>query len=298
MQKILTIIVTYNAIKWAEKCFTSLYKSTIPLDIFVIDNGSTDGTQEYITTNNPNIIFHQSPTNLGFGKANNIGIKYAIDNNYDYVYLLNQDAWILHDTIEKLIKIHEKYPQYGILSPIQVQANMKDLDSNFSSYMCNYEKDTSFFNDLYFNQRKDIYTVPDIMAAHWLISRECLLNVGGFSPTFPHYGEDNNYANRTLFHGFDIGIVPSAIAIHDRSNRKRTLEKEAYMTYIYALIIISNIYKPIPNQILHIIKYFLRFILKNKTIQPLKYCYKIINNRNKIKENTRISKTKGAFLNL
>jgi N-acetylglucosaminyl-diphospho-decaprenol L-rhamnosyltransferase len=74
MPEIHIIIVTYNAMKWAERCFTSLRTSSVPVKSIVIDNGSVDGTQDYIKNNFPEVDFTQSQTNLGFGKANNIGI--------------------------------------------------------------------------------------------------------------------------------------------------------------------------------------------------------------------------------
>ena len=76
---LLVIIVTYNAMKWVDRCFDSLIDSTYPNDVFVVDNGSTDGTQDYIKSKYPNVIFVQSGENLGFGKANNLGFKYAIE---------------------------------------------------------------------------------------------------------------------------------------------------------------------------------------------------------------------------
>ena len=53
--KLLVIVVTYNAMPWAEKCFTSLRKSSIPSDVIVVDNGSTDGSQDYIRTHFPEV---------------------------------------------------------------------------------------------------------------------------------------------------------------------------------------------------------------------------------------------------
>jgi GT2 family glycosyltransferase len=60
MPKIYVIIVTYNAMKWAEKCFSSLKSSSVPVTCIVIDNGSTDGTQHFIQTHFPEIDFIQS----------------------------------------------------------------------------------------------------------------------------------------------------------------------------------------------------------------------------------------------
>ena len=75
MPKIYVIIVTYNAMKWAERCFSSLRKSSVPVHTIVVDNGSIDGTQEFITTHFQEVEFVQSAENLGFGKANNLGME-------------------------------------------------------------------------------------------------------------------------------------------------------------------------------------------------------------------------------
>src|SRR5579871_5439126 len=96
--KVLVIIVTYNGMKWMSKCMHTLYNTNMPIDVVVIDNGSTDGTQKFIIENYPQAQFIQSQQNLGFGKANNIGILKAIEENYDYAFLLNQDGYLEPDT--------------------------------------------------------------------------------------------------------------------------------------------------------------------------------------------------------
>ena len=90
--------------KWIDKCINSVLNSTLYAKIILIDNGSTDGTLEYISNNFPQAIILPNQKNLGFGKANNLGIEYALSHNCDYVYLLNQDAWIEENTLEILVK--------------------------------------------------------------------------------------------------------------------------------------------------------------------------------------------------
>lgn len=296
MNSVLVIIVTYNGMQWLDRCLSSVYKSSVPLDVIVIDNGSTDGTQSYVNDKYRQVKLVQSLENLGFGRANNIGLQYALDYDYDYVYLLNQDAWIMPDTISKLISMHRKYPVYGILSPFQLQANMEYLDKNFVSGVCSYPSNSYLFDDLYFNRLKDVYTVPTVMAAHWLISRKCFQQVGGFSPTFPHYGEDDNYANRTLYHGFKVGIVPTAIAVHDRENRKETKQQLIYREYIGWLVLLSNIH----NRSAHVKRrlfgrLFLQ-IISFRSLAPLRYFYCMVINISKVKNNMHISESKCAFM--
>lgn len=296
MSSVLVIIVTYNGMHWLDRCLNSVYGSFVSLDVIVIDNGSTDGTQAYIDKNYQQIKFIQSQENLGFGRANNIGLQYALDYDYDYVYLLNQDAWIMPDTVGKLIDIHKKNPTYGILSPFQLQANMQYIDKNFVSGVCSYSSNPDFLNDLYFNRLKEIYAVPFVMAAHWLISKKCFQQVGGFSPTFPHYGEDDNYANRVLYHGFKIGIVPGVIAIHDRENREETKQHRIYRGYIAWLVLLSNVYDGASHVKREILKRLFMQIISFRSLIPLKYCWYIVVNMHKIKMNVTKSRSKCAFL--
>lgn len=293
--KLLIIIVTYNAMKWAKRCFDSLQTSSVVPDVFVVDNGSTDGTQTFVQNNYPEVIFQQSETNLGFGAANNIGLKYALDNNYDYVYLLNQDAWVMTDTFEKLIKISQNNPEFGLISPMQMNADLYHIDKNFCSNIFSYYKQ-EIINDIYNRNLKYIYeTTPFVMAAHWFLTRKCIQKVGLFSPTFKHYGEDNNYAHRIVYHGFKIGITPQLKVVHDRGERVDSFEKIMYLYYISFLVALSN-----PLNISNFItiaeksaKCFY-LILKFKSLKPIFYFWKIIFSITMILKNKKISQNKSC----
>lgn len=296
--KLLVVIVTYNAMQWAERCFDSMRKSTIKPDVFVVDNGSTDGTQEYIQQNYPEVKFIQSKENLGFGKANNMGMQYALDNEYDYVYLLNQDAWVMPVTFEKLIEISQKHPEYGILSPFQMNADMKHIDVNFIKYVCSWKSNADIFNDLYNQSFDDIYSVSFVMAAHWFITSDCLKKVGGFSPSFPHYGEDDNYLERAKFYDFKIGIVPSLRVVHDRGWRIDPPEKRIYMGYISSIKCLSSPRTSCKMAIAKILNVNIKLIFKYGSAKPISNIFKVLSDIRKINKNKKISITKDcAFLN-
>jgi GT2 family glycosyltransferase len=298
--KLLVIIVTYNAMQWAKRCFDSLKASKIANDVFVVDNGSSDGTQDYIKNNYPTVIFKQSETNLGFGKANNIGLQYALDNHYDYVYLLNQDAWIMPDTFEKLVKVQRENPVFGILSPMQLQGNEKNFDKNFRNLALYRPLNDVFpIDDLYFDDLKDVYEVNFVMAAHWLISIDCLKKVGGFSPTFRHYGEDDNYIQRTKYYNFKIGVVPNANAIHDRADRVISKKQQMYFDYKQWLVKMSNPLNPNKHFKYFIIRDTISKVKKYRSIVPIKYCCILLKEYKQIIENELFSiHNQGAFLNI
>lgn len=237
MRTIFVIIVTYKGHKWYERCFTSLRDSEYPVQTIVVDNASNDGTVEYIREYFPEIHLIESEENLGFGRANNIGMRYALDNGCDYVFLLNQDAWIEPNTIFELLRVAEKNPEYGILSPIHLNADKSSIEPHLLSYIANDKiTDPTFVQDLYFNTLKEVYTSKYINAAGWLLPKNTLNTIGGFDPIFYHYEEDDDYLNRVLYHGLKVGIVPTARMVHDHhagnsilSNEQLTIRRQQYL---------------------------------------------------------------------
>ncbi len=213
MSRLLVIIVTYNAMRWIERCFASLAASTLASDVFVVDNGSTDGTLEWLQEHRAdNLTVRRSASNCGFGAGNNLALSYALERGYEYVYLLNQDAWVMPDCFEKLIGAAQTHPGYGILSPMQLQADGVTPDRLFAKHCGKSLRKAGVGG-------AEVVEVKFVMAAHWLVTRECLEVTGGFSPTFQQYGEDDNYIDRARYWAFRTGVVPAAKAIHDRGQR-------------------------------------------------------------------------------
>lgn len=212
------IIATYNAMKWAERCFGSLRRSSLPVKIIVVDNGSTDGTQDFIKKNFPEVEFIQSEENLGFGKANNIGIEKAYKQGAEFFYLMNQDAWIFEDSFEKLLEVYENHPhkeEIGILSPMHLDGSELRLDPHFEMYLARESTSTRVLSDLFFNRPENTYPSKFINAAHWLLPKTTIENVGGFNPYFFHGAEDHDYVNRVHFHGLKVFFTTHSKVVHD-----------------------------------------------------------------------------------
>lgn len=216
MYSVYVIVVTYKGKKWYDRCFSSLLASNLPLHIVAIDNASNDGSVEFITKNYPGIKLIECKENLGFGRGNNLGLSYALTHECDYVFLLNQDAWIEPNTIETLVSIHQHYKEYGILSPMHLNVDKTGL---VMKHFCRQPDNEKLITDLYFNRLTDIYETKYIHAAAWLLPRNTLEIVGGFDPIFTHYEEDDDYLNRVRFHKLKIGVCPSARIIHDHKER-------------------------------------------------------------------------------
>ena len=214
---------------WLDKCLDSINSSKYK--IVVVDNHSSDETVKHLKSNYPLIKLFEEDKNLGFGQANNKGISYALNQGAEHLFLLNQDAYLIDDCLDKLIAFQQKHPKYGILSAIHTNAGQTKLDRNFSKYV-NFDANPHFYSDhVLDNALKEVYEVPFVNAAGWLISKSCLMKVGGFDPIFFHYGEDDNFCQRVLYHGFKIGVLPKVFMIHDREDREKPEVKrfsEAY----------------------------------------------------------------------
>ncbi len=243
--KIFVIIVTYKGHQWYERCFTSLRDSEYPVQTIVIDNASKDGTVEYIREHFPEIHLIESKENLGFGRANNIGMRYALDHGCDYVFLLNQDTWIEPTSITDLVRIHQQYPEYGVLSPMHVTADKKGLYIEIEDGKTDHAN--SLLSDCYFQSLKDVYTFKYINAAAWLMTRKTLETVGGFDPIFFLYGEDDNYLQRMEYHGVKLGLAPKIRITHDhqKGERNNTNEYRLYRAEQSKLAEYTNILKPL-----------------------------------------------------
>ena len=129
--KILVIVVTYNGLKWLDRCLGSVRASELPADLYVWDNDSTDGSADWVRGHFPEAKLVRSADNLGFAEANNMGFRYALDKGYDYVYLLNQDAWLEPSTLGTLVAASEAHPDYAVLSPLQMTDGFQALDKQF-----------------------------------------------------------------------------------------------------------------------------------------------------------------------
>ena len=234
--KVLVIIVSYNFERWIDRCLGSLRSSEHPVDTVVIDNASQDQTLRRIKKDYPEVRLIESKTNLGFGQANNIGMKMALEEGYTHVFLLNQDAWIDPNTIGTLVDLSQRHPSYGILSPVHLTGKGDKPDPGFGHYA-----ELQTLQDL---PSEDILQVPFVNAAFWMIPIHVLQKVGEFCPLFYHYGEDKDFVNRLHYHQYQVGYSPQVFGNHDREYRPSTHEGFLRTESVYHLSEYVNINHP------------------------------------------------------
>jgi GT2 family glycosyltransferase len=239
--KVVAVVVTYNGSRWVNSCFSSLVKSNFPIDVFAVDNNSSDDTVEMIRKNFPEVSVIENKHNAGFGEANNQAMRIAVKRNADYVLLLNQDAWIEPDTIRTLISSLESETSYGIISPLHYNGSGEKLDGAFLNYV-----NRSYDLEKIKSDPK-IFPVEFINAAAWLVSRDCLEKVGGFGYLFHQYGEDRDFIQRLRFSNLKIGFITTTRIFHDRPDKRFDFNQEERVTWYYTTgcrVRLADINKP------------------------------------------------------
>ena len=121
--KVTVVIPNYNGLKFMEPCFAALEaQSEKNFDVLVVDNGSTDGSVEWLKESGIPSVF--LPENIGFPGAFNIGIKKA---ETPYVILLNNDTEPKPDYIREMIRMIERSPKIFSVSSRIIQLHHKEL---------------------------------------------------------------------------------------------------------------------------------------------------------------------------
>ena len=132
MKQVTVIIPNWNGSKYLEKCLDALLVQQGVFGVIVVDNGSTDGSQELLQNRYPQVKSIFLSENTGFCHACNVGIK---ESNTPYVILLNNDTEVLPGFVEKLVEAIEKDERIFSVSAqmLQIQ-DSKLIDSAGDMY--------------------------------------------------------------------------------------------------------------------------------------------------------------------
>lgn len=209
------VIVSFNGGPWMADCLRALRESSVPMRVIVVDNASSDDTRA-IVAGFPEVTLLPQGENLGFGRANNIGIARALADGAQQVFILNQDTVLATDCLEHLAREAAADPALGILCPLQLDGDGAAMDPTFLRYYVAPHA-TAYLTDAVMGHAiAGHYRAHALPAAAWLFTREFLEQVGGFDPLFFLYCEDDDLCARARHHGFGIALVPAARFRHLR----------------------------------------------------------------------------------
>lgn len=223
------VIVTFNSSRYIEKLLGSINLYEPDAKIVIIDNASHDDTLLLIKQY-PDVSVLPQARNLGFGKANNMGISFALQNGAEFIYLLNHDALLVEPITHTLINLLRRNPEIGIVSPFQFHPDNIHLEFSFARFMFQQGILERYFGEIRTKSLSEYYIVDFVQAASWFIPATVFRTIGGFDPIFFHYGEDNNFLQRLKYHHLKAAVVPRLSIVHETNPIKSTYKKN-YNSY-------------------------------------------------------------------
>ena len=225
MPTLSVVVVTWNAKKYVDLCLRSLANiKDISAEVIVVDNASTDGTPELISECFPEFRLIRNETNLGFSKANNIGIREARGT---FICLVNSDVIVPEGCFRILADFLRAEPSVGMVGPQMIAPNGSISRSamRFPSLRSAIARALSLDHkpsisrmlkcQLMADFPHDVTQDVDILNGwFWMIRREALDEVGLLDEQFFMYGEDMDWCMRFGQHGWRRVFLSSTRAVH------------------------------------------------------------------------------------
>lgn len=243
--KISIVIVNYNAKVLLENCLNAVINSckNISSEIIVVDNASTDGSEDYFKNKFNPIRFIWNKENIGFSKANNLALKHT---SGDFTLFLNPDTLIPEDCLEKCIRFFEQHKDCGALGVKMLNVAgeyLKESKRGFPGPATSFYKmiglyklfpHSEIFAKYYEGHldKNENNPVDVLSGAFMMLSKQALEKVIGFDEQFFMYGEDIDLSYRILQAGFKNYYFAETEIIHIKgasTNKKNA----SYTNYFY-----------------------------------------------------------------
>ena len=244
MNNTLVIIPNWNGVKSIGKCLSSLKCKAS--NILVIENGSIDGSLEFIKSSYPDIRLIINKENLGFAGGVNQGLDVAINENYKYAALLNNDAIANKDWLENLVNEMENNPSVGIATSKILSSDGSTIDSTgdlYTNWGLPFPRGRKEKSSTIYDQDKEIFAASGGASIYRI---DTLKEVGLFDEDFFAYYEDVDISFRAQLAGWKIQYVPSAIVFHQIGATSKKIK--GFTTYQTMKNLPLLFYKNVPRK--------------------------------------------------
>jgi N-acetylglucosaminyl-diphospho-decaprenol L-rhamnosyltransferase len=213
------VVVTWNALPWLEQCLDSVRGQ----DVVVVDHGSTDGTLELVRDRYPDIRLIEQE-NKGMGGGNNTGMR-AMDGRY--FFLLNSDAWVVDDALERLVEFADGHPEAAVVGPKLLNTD-RTLQRSARGEPTLWRLATEYLfirklapgskrlNPLYRGDfgHDRVEEVDWLFGPALLVRREAADAVGLFDEDFFMFSEEVDWMTRFRRAGWKVLFFPDAEVVH------------------------------------------------------------------------------------
>jgi GT2 family glycosyltransferase len=241
------IILNFNSFDLSYQTISTFIKFAkgFTYEIIVLDNNSHDNSFTKLQQQFPDLVYIKNNENLGFGKANNIGLNRA---QGDFVVFLNNDIIFIENSILTLLKFLREKDEKILIAPQLLNADKSVQSSVYcfqtlwltfttSFFLYALFPKSRFFNKYYFMNKKDfrISEVDTITGAFMMAKKDYLVEINGFDEDFFFYGEDNDLCKRFRDFGGKVIYFPETKLIHLKGGANSTnwfTEKNHAMAYL------------------------------------------------------------------
>lgn len=263
--KVSVVTPNYNGKDFLYAYFESLIKNSNEIgEVIIVDNGSRDGSQEFIRNYREKVDFPivliENSQNLGFAEAVNQGISKA---RYDYIFSLNNDTVVEKSAILELLNLLNTEERIFSVSSKMVQFNNPELidDAGDDYTLLAYTKKRG--NNQNLNKFIEVSEVFSSCAGAALYRKDLLEELGGFDSEFFAYMEDVDLGYRARINGYKNLFCPNAIVYHMGSATTGSQYNE-FKVRLAARNNVWVVYKnlPIPQKIVNVLFLFLGFLIK------------------------------------
>lgn len=226
MSKISVIIVSWNASGYLRDCLDSIRATggSLVQEVIVVDNASSDGSPDMVAKEFPEVILIRSQENLGFARANNLGIKRATGT---FLALINSDVIVHPKCFQELVAQLEAHPEIGLTGPKVfgrdklLQITCGKLPTVWNT-MCEFallgkvfRKSPRFCG---FQMRPEDHErqreVEVLSGCFWLARHQAVQAIGGLDERYFFYAEDVDWCKRFGNANWKVVFVPTATALH------------------------------------------------------------------------------------
>lgn len=230
--KICTVVVTYNRYELLKECLDSLLNQTYKNDILLIDNDSTDGTDKKIVEenylNNEQFIYKRLVKNLGGAGGFHYGVKYALENDYDYVWLMDDDAEPELNALELLIdNLDDK--KYSAYAPQTLIGTRDDNILSTSGHRGVFDYKNclpAFQKGLDINEyKKDFVEIEMASFVGILIPISSIKKIGLPEKRFFIHHDDTEYSLRLVRIG-KILMVNKSVIYHKEKRQEEKIQRQ------------------------------------------------------------------------
>jgi GT2 family glycosyltransferase len=212
------VIVSYNSRAWLPDCLASLRAQSLsPLEIIVVDNGSNDGSADWLEEHHPEVIQKRLEDACSLAGAINLGIEAA---RGDYILLLNPDVILDPDAVFRLVETARSDARCAAVAAklrlLWAPAFLNGLGNLVGALSWGTD---SALGHLDLGQFDHWAELPSACFAAALLPAKALHNIGLLDDGFPMYYEDSEWCYRARFFGYTVRLAPQAVIYHAFSSR-------------------------------------------------------------------------------